>query len=750
MSKAYPYPIEASALQSFSSLTGPAQVISLQQVVRTIRRHMWTLAAVVVSIFSIVAVLTFQMTPVYQAGAKVIVDPRQNQLLDTGQYGLDDSPEALETELEVITSPVLLGRVAEELELHKLPEFNPSLVKLEGLDKFKADVKGVIKSIVPSNEPARPVIELTEAEKEAARIKTATAILGQKVRAERVGRKLLFQITASSIDPEMAAKIANTVADQYLVDQLETKFEKTRRKNEWLDVQLSDLRSEVNAAESAVEAYRAQQGLLSAKGQTLTEQQISDISAQLITQEAEYSERRARLSSVRNQLNRGAGAEAIAEALQSSTIRNLREQQAQVARERADLETKYGPRHPDVIAIIGEERDIRQQIEAEIRRIVSSLESEVAISRQRLDSLRASLSSLRSELASNNQALVRLRELERNAEAKRTLYEDFLSKMQETNAEESINQADARILAYADVPTAPALPRKTLNLALGLILGFATAGAIVLVIELLDNHISAGEEIEEKYSVPFLGNVPLLPTGLGTKAQPAKYLVNHPMSAYAESMRNLRASVKFADIDKPAQLVTVTSSFPSEGKTSLSLSLGRMSAMTGSRTLVIDGDFRRRQLTEISELKPETGLVEYLLGEVELESAIHRDTETELDVLPLTKARNTTRDVFGSKAFDALIARLRTEYDLIVIDTAPILLMAETRVIAAKSDQVLVTARWRKTSRAALTQTLSVLREFRANVAGVALTFVDLKRLSKHSGSALSNYKAYSKYYING
>ena len=221
------------------------------------------------------------------------------------------------------------------------------------------------------------------------------------------------------------------------------------------------------------------------------------------------------------------------------------------------------------------------------------------------------------------------------------------------------------------------------------------------------------------------------------------------MSAYAESMRNLRASVKFANIDKPARLVTVTSSFPNEGKTSLTFSLGRMSAMTGSRTLVIDGDFRRRQLSEVAGLKPDVGLIEHLLGNADLEDVIVRDSETELDILPLSKSGTTSRDVFGSRSFDSLMIRLKAEYDMIVIDTAPILLMAETRVIAAKSDQVLVAARWRRTNRASLQQTLSILREFHSSIAGVVLTFVDLKRLGKHSGAALSNYRSYAKYYHN-
>ena len=754
MNKPYSYPVDLQGVYPASPATGGfLQKLSLQHVVRTIRRRFWTLLAVVLSIFLTVAYMTFSMTPIYKATSSIIVDQRKKDPVDFGSMmsGVNNLPGGLETELEVITSPVLLERVVRKLELQKNPEFVPRLAQPSQVDALKGQVRSFVEGILPftgseeDNTTARP---LTQTEQADADISTATNILRNKVVAQRVGRTLLFGITASSEDAALAASIANSVADQYLVDQLDAKFEQTRRANAWLDERLSGLREEVNQAESAVEAYRSQEGLLSARGQTLTESNIADINGQLVRQEAEYSEKLARLNSVRQQISRGTS-ESITEALGSEVVRNLRSQLAQVIRQRADLETRYGPRHPEVVRIVREEQDLQTQIDQEIKRIVASLESEVNIARQSVDSLQGNLNNLRGELADNNRSLIRLRELERNRDAVQTLYEAFLSRFKETNQQETFTAADARILSYAEEPKGPALPRTRLNLILGLLLGLMAASALTLMLELLDNRVSSGDEVEERFGVPFLGNVPLLPGIGGPKDSPPKYLVKHPMSAYAEAMRNLRASVKFANIDKPARLVTITSSFPSEGKTSLTLSLGRMSAMTGSRTLVIDGDFRRRQLTEIAGIEPKVGLIEHLLGSADITEAIHKDAETELDILPLTRQGNTTRDVFGSKAFDSLMLRLKAEYDMIIIDTAPILLMAETRVIGAKSDQVVVVARWRKTNRASLQQTLSILREFNSSIAGVVLTFVDLKRLSRHSGAALSNYKAYSKYYIN-
>ena len=197
--------------------------------------------------------------------------------------------------------------------------------------------------------------------------------------------------------------------------------------------------------------------------------------------------------------------------------------------------------------------------------------------------------------------------------------------------------------------------------------------------EMFDMKISSSEDIEKKLAQNALGTVPLIRTGnaLGfAQTNPADYLIENPLSAFAESIRYLRAAIAFSDLDSETKTVAITSSLPDEGKTSLTLALGRMSAMSGARTLVIDGDFRRRQLTDAAGLKPEIGFIEYLFGAGQLSDAISKDPKSMLDILPLSLTGHTPHDVFGTRAFDDLLVRLRSMYDLILIDTGPLLLMA--------------------------------------------------------------------------
>lgn len=731
-------------LPTEDKITDPSQVL------RAFRRRLPLFFLTMLMVFCAVAVFTFQVRPVYSTGASVIIDVRETNVVDFGSVftGLAPDSAVVDTEVEIIRSRSLAEKIVRKLNLTESPEFNSALREPGTMDQVKGMIMSTLTSVVGRREDESLSGEaMSTADAERAELDGVVSTFLAKTGAFRIGTTYGIQITADSHDPVLAATIANEIADQYLVEQLDAKFEATRRANSWIEDQLSDLRVELNEAESLVEAYRSASGLFATGTTTLNEQQMTDLNAQLIVQRADLAEREARLASIRSIAQSGGSAEVSGEALQSPVINELRRQQAEINREKADLENRYLPNHPDIQRINREISNTNAQIATEIRRIVSNLESEVTISRQRLNSLERNLSSMRSTLAENNRASVRLRELERNAEASRTTYETYLERYKQIDDQEDLAQADARILSRATVPGAPSFPKTSLNLAIGIILGGMFGALVVIVIESLNSQISTGEDIESNFKVPFLGNFPQI-TGPGRKS-PGDYVVSNPMSNYAESLRNLRASLMFADLDATVKTVAITSSQPDEGKSTLTYGLGRMSAMSGTKTLIVDGDFRRRQMSSNSVGdSPKFGFLEYLFGECSIEEAVIKDEKTDLDILPLTVDRHTPRDVFGSRVFDEMLESLKSKYDLIIFDTGPILLMAETRVLAGKVDQTVIVARWLKTNRAALKETLSILADFGASVTGIALNRVDMNKYHRQ-GYGHSGYKSYAKYYTS-
>ncbi|HVY88061.1 MAG TPA: polysaccharide biosynthesis tyrosine autokinase [Hyphomonadaceae bacterium] len=760
MNKVYPldvtsgYPRGAAPLPS----TAPEgeNIFSIQRVIRAVRRRLPVMIAVFVLTYAAVAAYTFHLKPLYTATSRVIVNTRDQKVIDIGAVisGMPANSAAVDTEAEILHSRTLIEDVVKRLDLMNSPEFNWSKAEPSEMDKRIAAVKGFIKGLVPfqKKEPAAappPPTPEEAAEQEQALLDSVIDSVRGSISVNRLGSTYIIEISATSPTAKMAAKLTNTLADAYLDYQRNTKLKATKRAREWLDERVADLRNEVQVAESKAEAHRSSSGLLSAGGATLTEKAVTDLQTTLAAAQADYNQKSARKRNLDQQIAAGAGIDTIAEALSSANISSLRAKQADIAARKAEAIRVYGEKHPTYQRVLVEEADNNRLIEAELRRISSNLDQEVLIARENVNSLQTSLNKMKAELASNNHSGVEQAALEREAAASRQLYEEFNNRFKETNELVGLDDSDAVVDSYAPVPGWPSYPKKSLNLMLGFMLGGALAAMVGLILELLDSFMSSPEEVEQVAGVPFIGQIPLLPAaGNFTKSRvkPAEYLIDKPHSGFAEAYRHLRASIMFADIDKAAKTVAIVSSLPSEGKTSMTYCLGRMSAMSGTKTIVIDGDIRLRQLTEVSGVKAEAGLLEYLFGEARLADAVHTDEKTGLHILPLSERKHTPRDVFGSRAFDALLNMLQQTYDLIIIDTGPILLMAETRVVTSKVDQVVVATRWRKTNRRTLRDTMKILRDFRANVTGVVLTFVDLRKRAHHA-YASANYKAYAKYY---
>ena len=749
MTKSFSFELPSQASE-YEPPSGAETSFDLKTLISMVYRRFWLIVTGFLVIFFAVAYITFTATPVYKASTTIQLGTNQENVIDLGSVlsGIAANTAVIDTEVEVISSKSLLSKVAERQKLIEDPEFNGTLVKHKpGL--IESLTKPIKRSLGMQTEQVDPYAGMSAEERDAAIMESVVGRLMGKVRVSRVGTTYLLTVTVMSTSPETAARLANAVADQYRVQQLETKLDATRRATEWLSERVSALRDEVAEKEKRVEVFRAENNLDTAMGNTLTEQNIAYLTTQKTQLEVELSRARARYENMRRQIDSGAGVDGISEVLDSPLISKLKEQLSTLRGRVAELETKLGPQHPELIGARNEVADVERQLTAEVNRIAGNLESEVKAKQDQVNSIQAKINQANAQLRGNSIANVHLRELERDAETSRVLYEEFISRSKETREQDDLVQADAAILSSASVPQSPAAPKKKLNLLIGAVLGGAVGAAMAIIAEMFDSKISSTEDIERKLGIPAIGSVPLIRAsslfGVG-QANPADYMVENPLSAYAEGVRYLRAAIAFSDLDSETKTVAITSSLPDEGKTSLTLSLGRMSAMSGSSTIVIDGDFRRRQLSQAAGMAPEIGFIEHLFGAGQLSDAIQKDSKTMLDILPLSQSGHIPHDVFGTRAFDDLLSRLRSMYDIILIDTGPLLLMAEARVVAGKVDKTILMVRWRHSTRAAVKQSISLLRSFNADILGATLNMVDLNRRRHHRDPGAS-YKAYRKYY---
>jgi polysaccharide biosynthesis transport protein len=713
-------------------LTLTAQ-FDLWSAIGILRRRWRLLLAILTAAIALAAIYTSAELPKYSATAAVMLNPRTEAIVQDEAQVLSDLPKdsgAVDTQVEYLKGRRLAEAVVRKLKLYE----NPGQVIGHGtpLDLVYSGALSFLPQWDWSKLTQQQAIEAT-----------TNGVLGNLVIMRR-GYTSVIDIMFTSENPELASQVANAYAEVYLETQVADKVEATAVANRWLRNRIEGLRAEVNAAEEAAARYQAANGLLIATGSELTEQRVSQLQIAENTARADLAETRALLAAASEQLASGKTGEELGEALGSPVIQTLRTEVARAKQRREDLEARYGPKHPDVINSRVQTVQLEQQVQAEVKRIIGSLQADVTAAEGRVASLRVSLGGEESSLARNKGKQVGLGELERNATAKRTLYESYLARLQQTSTQAGLATPDAIIVTHARTPGEPSAPNVPFNLLLGAFGGLSVGIALVGILELMQTGMRTGAQIEKVLEEPYAGSIPMLrtPTSL------IDAVIDHPLSLFSESFRQLQVLLQHAFGDEGVRVVAVTSALPGEGKTTTAICFGRAASRTGARVLVVDCDVRLHALTRALGINAQVGLLEALSGAREPLSVIVDDPAGRVDILPLSEGEPRDDDLLGSPAMGLLLERLREHYDLIILDCPPVLAVADALAAAHIADGVLFLVRWQSTPVKAAQFALEALRSAGARIAGVVLAQVDLRMQALH-GDRLFYHRQYEKYYLD-
>jgi polysaccharide biosynthesis transport protein len=709
----------------------------LRGVIRVLNGRRFTILGTVLLVTSLVALWVFQVTPIYTSTVQLLLANRENKVLDAQEIlsGLGSDNATIENQVQIIRSWSLADRVIRKLKLDQDPEFGA-----------KGDDGGLLSALNIQSWFSSPAPkDVAPESKGQVSASKAVAIFLQKLTAGGQGRSSVIRISFESTNAAKAARIVNTVADQYIVDQLETKFEAAKRATTWLNERLGELQEQVRVAETAVERYKAENGLTEAKdGQSLTGQQLSDLNAQLIMARSNLAEQEAKYRQLANLAASGRGVDSVGQVMASSIVTTLRGQQAELIRKEADYRSRYGERHPLMIALLDEKRNLNLKLDEEVRRVLASQQNEVSVARARVSSLQSSLDQMKGSADTESSARVQLRELERQAESGRALYQNFLSRFKEVKDSDQIQTPDARIIAPATVPMSPSFPNKTMILSIAIAASLVLGLAIAFALDSLDAGFRAGVDVERALG---LSNLAVVPTVAGVKSVQDR-VVSKPLSAYTEAVRTLYAGVQLSNVDKPPRVLLMTSSVPNEGKTSTAVALARLAAQGGQRVVLMDGDLRHPSIAgAFGNKRPEAGLVEVLAGKRDLNSVLVRDTMTDLQYLPIASPPANPSDLITSDAMRRLIEGLEQAFDLVVIDAAPVIPVSDSRLLSRLVDKVIYVIHWDKTPREAVMSGVKMLRDSGAQIAGTILNQTDLRRHAIYGyGYGYGTY-SYGSYY---
>jgi exopolysaccharide transport family protein len=715
---------------------------------RLLNRRKWLLAGVTALVCALAGLVLAQLTPEYRATALVMLDTRKVRVTNTPDVvgGLTLDIPAMQTEIEVLRSVTLLGRVADKLRLDQDPEYGAEPISTLGL--AMREVRPIYESWIGLDADKGRAAQVVDDTPRA----RAIASLDSRLRVATRSRSYVIAVSLDSTIPAKAKQIIETITDFYVVDQLQAKLDANKRATEFFDDRLAELKRKVETAERAVATYREKSGLTIGKESTVASQSLSELNTQLIQARAQRVDRESRLVALQQAARNPVTLGAITEVVANPMISGLRAQEAEVSRRIGDLVKLYGESYPSVLQARSEQRQIQAFVAAEVAKIILSVKGDAEAARAREAELREHVSQLEQQAGELGQQEVELRQLQREAQSTRAIYEDFLSRSQELREQQNIQQPDARILSPSSVWPDKVYPRYGLTMFVVVLVGLGIGVVAIAVLERLDNGFRSGDQIERLTGRPLVGMIPRLARGKLGKVTPARFAIENPTSAYAEALRSAFTAITVGSLDKPPRVILITSSLPDEGKSTFACSLAGLMARSNpvKRIVVVDCDLRRPSI--VSSLGvPATGgtIDEYLAGSKTIDQTLGRDESSGLYYVPARRNAQSAVEVLNSNIMRAFVQGLARQFDLVILDTPPLVTVSDALVTARLADYVLFLVRWEQTSRELAVNALKQMRDLRRHV-GIVLAQVDVRQHLRYgySDHGYCNSK-YRDYYTN-
>ena len=731
--------------------------LNLREMWRALLRRKLIFIATVLLITGCIYSYSAQQIPLYTTTALIQVQNPETNILE-----LDDVVEDLiadsatiESEIERLTSRAFMRRVAKAEALDKRAEFNPRLGAqdegslLEFLDITRYLSAAWLENTFGEASP-RPTDGAGVEERTSAELEGVIDRFADRYEVEQVGRSYVLAISITSRNPRLAAQIANATTEEYIQAQVESKYEASKKAIEWLGKRIEELRGEVLEAEGKIVEYRSKNNIVDTNNGSPLALQLTQLNTQLALSQAQRAEAEARLAQTESLLKIG-GVQEAAKVLTSPLLAELRIQETSLVRRLSELSAEFGQNHPRMLNVQGELVTVRSKLEDEVRRVVQDLGNEVAVAKAREVELQSSLRGIQNQSSTVELAHVELRNLTREAATNRELFETFLTRFREIVEQQELQEADARIMSAADIPSKPSSPRTKMVTMIAFAGSIAAGALLVFLLERWDSDYGfrSAEEIQA-LGIRALALVPDL-SRRETNGIPAEeYILERPNSAYAEALQRIRTNLFLMDTRNPPKSVLITSSVPLEGKSTIASALARQSARSGMKVILVDADLRRPRLHEVIGIPNQNGLSEVLTGRANPESAIQRDEKSGMDFLPAGFGSLSPPDLFRSSTMKILLEEMTAYYDLVMIDSPPVAAVSDSFTLSGLVDKSIYVIRWEDTPRNVALAGIRQMLESGGDIAGIVLSRVNVKKHARYGYADSGHYQGnYRKYYVN-
>src|SRR5450631_2511366 len=709
----------------------------------------WRLIGLVTGLSIVVGATIVALTPSrYTAQTDMIIDTKkvtwtQSEMASENRLVEDAS---VESEIETTKSEKVAAAVVHRLHLDEDPEF---LGADQGLTRrilllFKFGTR--LEQPRSSDEVLRGVLDRVRG----------------NLRVSRVGRSYIEQIAFTSLDPKTAATIANAFADAYVEDQLQAKFEATRRASVWLEQRIGELRQQASDAYKAVQDFKSENSIIiGIDGKLASEVELDQLGIALAKARADTSQARAKLDRISRVLEQRSDKEnlsipdpVVTDALSNPVITKLRQQFLDDQNKESEWSARYGAEHTAARNLRAEMAALQRAIWDEISRIAESYKSELQIAKSQEESIDKRMGEVFQKSATTRQSQVRLRELETAANTYRGIYETFLTRFTQSVQQQSFPSTEARIVTVASPPNSRSSPKLGLTLALAAICGLGFGVMLAFAREQMNRQIHTRAELEKLLGTSCLAVLPafaqkkpvLRKLRGATRESSAFRQIGEvaPFSATAEALRYIKVAIDLHPTG--GKIIAIVSALPGEGKTTVAAGFAAFMAKSGARTLLIDADLRNPSLTRSLGYNNAPGLLNLVADKAELEDLVITDSTYKFDFLPSstrTKPTNSS-DVLNSAAMKEMLRAAKSNYDYVLVDLPPILPVVDVKAAAHLFEAFVLVVEWGSTSTDEIFKAANVSPIVSERLLGAVLNKADEAVMRRFEGYSDRGYAYYT------
>jgi uncharacterized protein involved in exopolysaccharide biosynthesis/Mrp family chromosome partitioning ATPase len=708
--------VDSAMLANAERPAAPSSNIDLLKVCAALWRGKMTIVSAVVVCLAAAALFVLVAPHRFTAVTELLIEPA-----DLRGVGNDPVPPPaasetallqVDSQVRVLSSDEVLRRVVESQGLAHDPEF------VRGPSTLRA----VIDAVLHPGQMIAPIDPVL----------AALNALRSRVQVKRDDRTYVVDVAVSSTDAAKAARLANAVADAYFGEQTSVRADAARQISQSLTARLNELRDHVRDAEERVEEFKASHNIIDANGQSVSEQQLTDLNKQLDDARGRTAAAKARLDQIDAIQRSKTDIGAFPDAVLSPTITALRSQYAEVMRREAEQTTSLGERHPAVIEIHAQAERLKRMIDDEVNRVALATRAEYESAKASEDQLRRNVDALKQGTLATDADMVALRELQREAQASRAVYEAFLVRARETGEAARIDTKNIQVISKADIPLSRSSPPSNTLLGLGAVfLGLAAGSGLVLLRDALRgassgspaaavsrrrsaNHIPASLPDELSPNVPVLAELPDIGETFGL------YAGGEANSRFAAGVRHVYETMRESGRKHGSQTILIVAAGGDDDAAAVTLTFAATAAQT-ERVLLIDADIERRTLSAMDAEEPEAGLVDVAVGRRLLSDVVIRDRATNINLVSFISPQSRRDREVKDGDVRAAFAQTRN-FDMVIVATTGAESDPSTRFFAGLVDQIVLVGRAEQIDEAAIDAIVVSLGVDGRKVRGAVLT----------------------------